>query len=114
MHDSTVFGAGTKSGNPYTSNIDRLYPSAYPHRRIDHGTFCKFSLTADSPMLVDFACTDAQCTEGTESYIGIVSDAIAPLEGEMALMDAASESHLRNFSTFTTSSTPSLLSLIHI
>jgi len=108
MHDSTVFGAGTKSGNPYTSNIDRLYPSAYPHRRIDHGTFCKFSLTADSPMLVDFACTDAQCTEGTESYIGIVSDAIAPLEGEMALMDAASESHLRNFSTFTTSSTPSL------
>ena len=97
MHGSTVFGAGTRSGNTYD-----------PHRRIDHGTFCKFSLTADSPMLVEFACTDTQCTEGTESYLGIVSNSIAPLEGEMALMDAASESHLRNFSTFTRSSTPSL------
>ena len=43
------------------------------HRRIDHGTFCKFSLNADSPMLVDFACIDDQCTEGNVAYNGVLS-----------------------------------------
>ena len=93
MHGSTAF------------NQSHLYD---PLRRIDHGTFCKFSLNADEAMTIDFACTDHQCTENIEAYDGVLSDRLAPEEGQMALMDASSGSHLRNQSTFTESSTPSL------
>lgn len=81
-----------------------------PLRLIDTGMFCKFSVTSDSNSLVEFPCTDAQCTEGKETYDGLLTSGaqVMPLEGQMALLDAASNSHLVNFSAFTESSTPSL------
>lgn len=89
--------------------------SSYPHRRIDHGVFCKFSFdAARAPRGEDPWCTQiddtliSDRTEQTDYYDGLLDTSPLPSEGAAALSRAASNRHLRNFSCFTTSTTPSL------
>ena len=87
----------------------------FPHRRVDHGVFCKFSFdAARSPRGEDPWCTNLEQSDmfdGTQQssyYDGMLDTSPLPTEGAAATMRAASNRHLRNFSCFTPSSTPSL------
>lgn len=75
------------------------------HRRIDAGVFCKFSLDA----VRGFRGQDFGCVNPAEpQYDGLLEASPYPSEGQQALSHAASNSHLRNYSCFTKSTTPSL------
>ena len=89
--------------------------TVFPHRRIDHGVFCKFSFdAARSPRGEDPWCTKFDHTEildhaqSTNYYDGTFDSSPLPDEGAAAMTRAASNRHLRNFTCFTASSTPSL------
>jgi len=71
--------------------------AADPHRQLSAGTFCKFSIDATrvAPDTGDY-------------YDGIATALPYPAEGATAISRAAGSRHLRNFSAFTASSTPTL------
>ena len=75
------------------------------HRRIDAGVFCKFSLDAVRGLRgQDFGCASSDAPH----YDGLLAASAYPAEGAAALARAASSRHLRNYSCFTASTTPTL------
>ena len=85
-------GGAVMHGGPALGNS-----SADPHRQLSAGTYCKFSVDAKrvAPYSGDY-------------YDGVATALPYPAEGAAARSRAASNWHLRNFSAFTTSSTPTL------
>ena len=85
--------------------------SSEPYRRIDAGTFCKFSFDAvRAPRGVDPYCSrrDGSDRGADAHYAGLLDTSAYPSEGAAALSRAASSQHLRNYSCYSKSTTPSL------
>ncbi len=111
-------GGGSQHGSPALPGDN---PDAF--RRIDAGTFCKFSIdAARAPRGADPVCAMSQSRfysapgdyDGSGYYDDMLKVEAYPREGATALARAASSRHLRNFSCFTPSTTPSLGSLSSI
>ena len=75
-----------------------------PHRRIDSGTFCKFSLDSVRAPRGE----EPWCAQTGAYYDNLWDRDALPGEGDAAISRAASNRHLRNASCFTISSTPTL------
>ena len=78
-----------------------------PHRRIGAGSFCKFSIESSRMLHGE---DQPECAS-VGAHDQVVGQPALPVEGAAATMRAASSHHLRNFSCFTLSSTPSLARL---
>ena len=89
MHGSPAFGHG----------------SAEPYRRLEAGTFCKFSLDSSRILLGE---EPPACAAAASAHDAVIGQPMYPTEGSLALSRATSSRHLRNFSCFSTSTTPSL------
>ena len=102
-----ILGQGfAKLGGAVQHNAPAL-PKDNPdaHRRIDAGVFCKFSFDAVRGLRgQDFGCANPE----EPHFDGPLSVSPYPSEGQAALARAASSRHLRNYSCFTASTTPSL------
>ena len=86
---------------------DATFPPDHPeaYRRVNAGTFCKFSFDAvRSPRGQDPWC--AQSPE--RNYDGLFDRSPYPAEGAVALARSTSNRHQRNHTCFTESTTPSL------
>ena len=102
-----ILGQGFAKLGGMVQHAAPTFPIDHPeaHRRVDAGTFCKFSFDAvRAPRGQDPWCA----TSAAPHYDGLLDSAPYPSEGAAALTRASSSRHMRNHSCFTVSSTPSL------